>query len=57
VYMLEVALRGVAKDVGLDVEAGQDGEEGKGIDDYVVELARRVRLEEKRMLEEGEGSV
>jgi len=57
VYMLEEALRGVAKDVGLDVEAGQDGEEGKGIDDYVVELARRVRLEEKRMLDEGKGSV
>jgi len=57
VYMLEEALRGVAKDVGLNVEAGQDGEGEEGIDDYVIELARRVRLEERRMREEGVGSL
>lgn len=57
VYMLEEALRGVAKDVGLDEEGGKDGHGEEGMDDYVVDLARRVRLEEKRMKEEGEGSV
>ena len=57
VYMLEEALRGVARDVGLDVEGGKDSDGEEGIDGYVVELARRVRLEEKRIKEEGEGSV
>ena len=57
VYMLEEALRRVARDVGLDVEGGKDGDGEEGIDGHVVELARRVRLEENRMREEGEGSV
>jgi len=57
VYMLEEALRGVSKDVGLDLEGEKDGHGEEGIDGYVIELARRVRLEEKRMMEEGKGSV
>jgi cation transport protein ChaC len=57
VYMLEEALKGVARDVGLDVEGGKGGDGEEEIDGHVVDLARRVRLEEKKMREEGKGSV